>query len=165
MVDLSNGEVSTIAGDGSAGFMEGTGTTAKFNKPSGVAVDGGGFLYVTDYSNHRIRKINLSTRQTSTIAGASFTGLADGTGANARFFYPMAIAADGSGYLYVAEAGSTRVRKITISTGAVTTIAGSSIGYSDGAGTAAKFSSPAGIAVDATGNLYVGDRNNYRSGK
>nr|WP_254615922.1 hypothetical protein [Cupriavidus basilensis] len=97
----------------------------------------------------------------STLAGSTTSGSADGTGTAASFFVPSSVAADTSGNLYVADSGNAKIRKITPA-GVVTTLAGSGIeGFSNGAATAASFFAPYGVAVDAAGNVYVADMNNH----
>ncbi len=83
----TSGVVSTLAGSGTSGYTDGTGTSAKFNSPTGVAVDGAGNVYVADRSNHRIRKITASG-VVSTLAGSGTSGYTDGTGTSAKFSYP-----------------------------------------------------------------------------
>ena len=150
--------VSTLAGSAS-GYTDGTGTSAKFNYPSGVAVDGAGNVYVADYNNHRIRKITTSG-VVSTLAGSTY-GYTDGTGTSAKFKYPYGVAVDGAGNVYVADRYNHRIRKITAS-GVVSTLAGSTQGYTDGTGTSAQFAYPFGVAVDGAGNVYVADESNHR---
>ncbi len=158
---ISTLAVTTIAGSaGTYGSADGTGTAATFNYPFGITTDGTN-LYVTDYGNHTIRKIVLSTGAVTTIAGsAGAYGSADGTGAAATFYYPAGITTDGTN-LYVADYGNNTIRKIVISTLAVTTIAGSAgtYGSADGTGAAATFFYPFGITTDGT-NLYVTDYGN-----
>jgi hypothetical protein len=105
------GVVTTIAGSGTTGSSDGTGTNATFNYPTGVAVDSNGNVYVTDFYNHRIRKIT-STGIVTTVAGNS-EGYADGTGTNASFKYPWGIAVDSSGVIYVSDKDNHRIRKIS----------------------------------------------------
>ncbi|MEY2658996.1 MAG: Virginiamycin lyase [Pseudomonadota bacterium] len=155
------GEVSTLAGVAlTMGYLDGTGGTAKFNSPSGVAVDTSGYVYVADYDNHLIRKIS-PTGVVSTLAGIGGTsGSANGSGGSATFNNPTGIAIDANGTLYVAEQTNHRVRKIS-PLGVVSTLAGvGSAGHVDGTGETAIFDSPSGIAVDTSGNLYVGDKSN-----
>ncbi len=154
----ASGVVSTLAGSAS-GYTDGTGTSAKFKNPTGVAVDGAGNVYVADYNNHGIRKITTSG-VVSTLAGITY-GYTDGTGTSAKFKNPYGVAVDGAGNVYVADRDNHRIRKITTS-GVVSTLAGSSQGYTDGTGTSAQFAYPFGVAVDGTGNVYVADESNHR---
>jgi sugar lactone lactonase YvrE len=156
------GVVTTLAGTAgvSAGYADGAGASARFNSPSGVAVDPEGNLYVTDTNNSTIRKITPSGL-VSTLAGdPNSGGTADGTGSAAQFNYPFGIALDGSGNAYVGDGGNNTIRKVTPS-GVVTTLAGSpdTIYYygQDGTGAAARFDGPRGIAVDAAGDVYIAD--------
>jgi sugar lactone lactonase YvrE len=147
--------VSTLAGSGAEDFADGTGVAAKFRQPHGIALDGSGNLYVADTDNHRIRKIVIATGVVTTLAGSGTGGYADGTGTAAQFNYPNGIAVHSSGNVYVADSANNRIRKITPA-GEVSTFAGSGTsGYADGTGTAAKFNSPSGVAVDSSGNVYV----------
>ena len=95
-------EVSTLAGTGSSGSADGTGTAASFYRPYGVAVDGSGNVYVADRNNDLIRKIT-SAGVVTTLAGRGSQGSADGTGTAASFYYPNGVAVDGSGNVYVAD--------------------------------------------------------------
>ncbi|MCE7992289.1 MAG: T9SS type A sorting domain-containing protein [Roseivirga sp.] len=155
-----DGTVSTVAG-GNNGFQDGTGTDAQFNVPNGITVDQSGNLFVADQLNHSIRMIT-PVGVVTTIAGSINAGFADGTGSAASFNSPSGIAVDASGNLYVADQLNHSIRKIT-ATGVVSTIAGSGTsGFADGTGTSALFAGPFGIAMDRSGNLYVGDENNNR---
>ncbi|MCI2228835.1 Ig-like domain-containing protein, partial [Polaribacter sp. MSW13] len=153
--------VSTLAGSGTGDFSDGTGTAAQFKFPQGVAIDASGTIYVADSGNRRIRKITPAGVVT-TLAGGTI-GSADGTGTAAQFKYPVGIAIDASGIIYVSDADAGNIRKITPE-GVVTTLAGGKGAYSfaDGIGTEAGFNQPNGIAVDAAGNLYVADSQNHR---
>jgi sugar lactone lactonase YvrE len=155
------GVVTTLAGSIMPGSSNGTGSAAKFNHPTGIAVDASGNIYVGDSGNNMIRKITPAGVVT-TFAGSGIEGSSDGTGTAASFFGPHGVAIDALGNVYVADTGNDMIRKITPA-GLVTTLAGSgSFGYSDGTGTAAQFNSPTGIAVDASGNVYVADQFNHR---
>lgn len=153
------GTVSTLAGTaGSSGTSNGTGAAARFSGPAGVAMGPGGVLYVADNGNHSIRKIT-STGVVTTFAGSNgFAGSTNGTGSAARFNNPRGVAFDASGNLYVADYGNHIIRKIT-STGIVTTIAGAAgtPGSTNANGALARFNFPWGIAVDASGNVFVSD--------
>ena len=153
--------VSTLAGlSGSfGGFANGTVAAAKFNSPTGITTDASGNIYVADASNHKIRKITPEGVVT-TFAGST-AGFADGIGTAAQFDYPHHIAIDTSGNLYVTDHNNHKIRKITPE-GVVTTFAGRYRSFADGLGTAAYFTSPTGITIDTSGNLYVVDYQNYR---
>ena len=158
----ATGAVTTIAGTaGTAGSSDGTGAAATFSAPHGIVTDGTN-LYVADIDNHTIRKIVIATGAVTTIAGtAGAGGSSDGTGAAARFYFPIAITTDGTN-LYVAEMLNHTIRRIVISTGAVTTVAGTAgtSGSTDGIGPAARFFAPQGITVSGT-TLYVSDTGNH----
>ena len=159
--DPTTGVVTTLAGSGTAGYADGTGTAAQFNLPTGVACDGSGNVYVADYGNHRIRRIVAATGAVSTLAGGT-RGYVDGTGTAAQFNLPTGVACDGSGNVYVADYGNQCIRKIVVATGAVTTLAGSvTQGSADGTGSAAQFTYPSGVAWDGSGNVYVADNGNH----
>jgi sugar lactone lactonase YvrE len=155
------GVVTTLAGSGARGSADGAGAAATFALPLGVGVDLSGNVYVGDADNNNIRKITPAGVVT-TFAGSGARGSADGTGTAATFNYPEGVAVDLSGTVYVSDVGNYKVRKITPA-GVVTTFAGSGApGSADGTGTAATFDGPAGLAVDAAGNLYVADFNNNK---
>ncbi len=152
--------VTTFAGSIAGGYADGTGTGASFDTPSAIAIDAQGNMYVSDSFNNRIRKITPAGVAT-TIAGNGTPGYADGAAANAEFYGPQGIALDGHGNLFVADYGNNMIREISAA-GIVSTIAGNgTAGYVDGAATTlAEFSSPAGVALDGSGNIYVADFNN-----
>ncbi len=153
---LPDGTVTTFAGNASQGHTDGVGTAATFNAPIGVAVDGAGNVYIADEGNNMIRKITPGGVVT-TLAGSGTAGSGNGAGSAATFNRPYGVAADAVGNVYVADEGNNVIRKITPD-GIVTTFAGSGAsGSADGAGTAASFFDPEGIAIDAAGNLYIGD--------
>jgi len=157
-VVISSLQRSTIAGTGSSGSADhSTGTSASFNEPRGITTDGTN-LYVTDYANHKIRKIVISTGAVSTLAGSGTAGSTDhSTGTSATFNNPAGITTDGTN-LYVTEYTGRKIRKIVISSGVVTTIAGTGDqGNSDHTtGTSATFNGPWGITTDGI-YLYVSE--------
>ena len=155
----SAGVVSTFAG-GSSGFADGIGSNAQFNSPQGIVVDSLGNVFVADSGNHRIRSITAAG-QVSTLAGQSTSGTIDDSGTSARFNTPTGIAIDSLRNLYVTDKNSHRIRKVTAQ-GGVSTLAGSTSGFTNDTGTSAQFNSPVGIAVDSTGTLYVADTGNHR---
>jgi len=159
----AGGVVSTLAGlPGNYGSADGSGASARFYGPAGLAADGAGNVYVADYLNQTVRKLTPAG-VVSTLAGlAGSYGSADGTNSGARFWGPVAVAAVGTNNatLYVADADNGTIRQIT-ATGVVTTLAGSaSTGSTDGTGSAARFYWPGGAAVDIAGNVYVADTQN-----
>lgn len=157
--DLSS--ITPIAGGSTFGSADGAGAVATFKQPQGLAIDGAGNIYVADTLNHTLRRI-ASDGAVSTIAGlAGSSGSSDGNGNAARFNSPYAIAIGPDGDLYVADAGNHLIRRVT-SAGGVTTYAGSTQGFADGAATAAQFNSPRGIAVAANGDVLVSDTLNHR---
>ena len=157
---ISSGEVTTIAGTGAACYnlsdCDGTGILAKMNNPKGITTDGTN-LYWSEYNNHTIRKMVLSSGVVTTLAGTtSAPGTSNGTGTAARFEKPYGLTTDGTN-LYVADETNNMIRKIVISTGLVSTVAGSTTrGGADLSGTNASFHSPKGITMDAT-HLYVAE--------
>jgi hypothetical protein len=166
-IEINNANVTTLAGQpGNAGYADGPGAEALFNQPWGVGVDSGGNVYVGDTVNNMIRKIDTSTNVTTLAGSPGVAGSADGTGTNALFYYPYQVAVDSAGNVYVADTDNSTIRRITPA-GVVTTLGGSPgvLGSADGVGSAARFSSPTGVAVDSAGNLYVGDLSNDRISK
>ncbi|MCL2809057.1 MAG: chitobiase/beta-hexosaminidase C-terminal domain-containing protein [Treponema sp.] len=160
------GVVSTLAGTGTEGFTDGEKGTAQFKSPCGIAVDSEGNIYVADTLNNRIRKITPQGI-VSTLAGNGTDGLNDGAGSTALFFSPTDLTIDLEGYIYVADMGNHRIRKITPQ-GEVSTFAGTGDvgfgygGFHNGLGHTARFDSPHGVAVDLEGNIYVADSLNNR---
>ena len=162
------GVVSTLAGNGTAAFADGTGTGAKFDFPVGVAVYVNGDVLVADTNNLRIRKVTPGGVVT-TLAGSGSAAFADGTGAAASFYAPYAVAADTSGNVFVGD--SARIRKVN-PLGVVSTLAGFCVvpsrgsgcigGFSNGVGTNALFGNLFGVAVDANGYVVVADEGNSR---
>ncbi len=151
---------------GQPGSADGTGPAALFNDPEGVAVDSSGNIYVADTGNDTIRKMTpAESVPTLTWGTPGQPGSADGTGTAALFNRPEGVAVDGAGNVYVADTGNDTIRKITVTpemAGVVTTLAGTpgQAGSADGTGSAARFDSPEGVAVDGAGNVYVADTGN-----
>jgi sugar lactone lactonase YvrE len=160
---------STFVGSGTAGYADGVGSLAMFNVVylGGIAMDAAGNLIVGDQMNHRVRKVTpagvVTTLAGSGIGSGTFSGAyADGTGTSASFFYANGVTLDSAGNVYLCDGGNQRIRMITPS-GSVTTFAGSgTAGWADGVGTAARFNFPDGIAVDSSGNFYVGEETGNR---
>ena len=155
------GVVTTLAGDGSYGSTDATGTNASFSLPQGVAVDSSGNVYVAEWAGNKIRKVTAAGVVT-TFAGSGQGGSTDATGTNASFYNPYGVAVDSGGNVYVADAANNKIRKVTAA-GIVTTFAGSGQGcFIDATGTNASFYSPSGVAVDSGGNIYVADSQNNK---
>ncbi len=151
------GDVSTFAGDGTAAYLDGTGTAARFWGPKYLTFGpDGSTLYVSDLLNRRVRMISAAGEVT-TLAG-SMAGYADGTGTNAQFSQPNGIAVDLTGTVFLADASTRVIRKITPA-GVVSLLAGirDVSGYVNNVLTLAKFMTPVGVAADFSGNVYVAD--------
>jgi sugar lactone lactonase YvrE len=159
----STGVVTTIAGTaGTSGLVDGTASAARFQGPQGLVLDSSGNLYVADTNNNAIRKLALASGAVSTVAGQTgVIGNADGPGVLAQFNFPCGIGIDATGNLYVADTDNHTLRKIAPS-GAVSTLAGLAgiSGSPDGAGTAARFNYPTGVAANSAGDVYLADTNN-----
>ena len=196
-VTVSTGDIITIAGSGGTGTTSGgfsgdgeVATSALLKQPQGIALDSSGILscahlcfkipscnfsvsftvgnlYIADAGNQRIRKVTVTTDIITTIAG---TGTSSYSGDNnaatsATLNNPFSLAIDSSGNVYIADVGNHRIRKVTISTGVITTIAGtgaSSYSGDNSAATAATLNTPRGVDVDLLGNVYIADQNNHR---
>jgi sugar lactone lactonase YvrE/predicted SpoU family rRNA methylase len=151
----NTGAVTTLAGSGAAGHADGTGSAASFNEPFGVSFNFAGALYVDDYQNESLRTVTTAGVVSTTL---SAIGTSDGTGSAALFNAPYGVAVDSTGAnIYVADTGSNEIRVIS-QAGVVTTLAGNpTAGHADGTGALAGFSAPRGVAVDASGSVYVAD--------
>ncbi|HVX96042.1 MAG TPA: hypothetical protein VHK47_14115 [Polyangia bacterium] len=162
-MSIATGALTHIAGspDGLQDFMDGTGPAALFNGAGGLALDGKGAIYVADAGNQVIRKVVLATGVVTTVAGyPRQAGWSEGTGEEAHFKGATDVAYDATtGALYVADLGNCSLRRVDVSTGAVSTLAGdhSSCGIKDGTGKGAGFDLVAALALDGKGNLYAGD--------
>jgi sugar lactone lactonase YvrE len=166
-VDLGAASETVVAGNGLAGFSGdgGRATAARLNTPNGVASDAAGNVYIADYSNHRVRRVDPGGTVV-TVAGTGSPGFGgDGGPATAALLNgPMSLALDAAGNLYIADTYNQRIRKVDTS-GIITTVAGSGsrgFGGDGGAATAAQLKDPGAVAVDASGTLYIADTNNYR---
>ncbi|WOV93401.1 MAG: DUF5011 domain-containing protein [Candidatus Nitrosoabyssus spongiisocia] len=157
----SNGTVSTYAGTGVSGSLDGPALNATFRYPFGLELDSSGNLYAADFSNHKIRII-YSNGTVSTFAGTGGHGSLDGPALNATFHYPIGLELDSSGNLYVTDTGNNKIR-IIYSNGTVSTFAGTGArGSLDGPALNATFRYPFGLELDSSGNLYVSTYTNIR---
>ena len=185
-IAAASGIITTIAGSGVSGYSGdgGAATSATMTTPVGIAIDGSGNLYFADTLSDCIRKVPLSTGVITTVAGIcdndGYAGMGGysgdgGQATSAKLFLPMSVAVDAAGNLYIADSSNLVVRKVTVSTGIITTFAGSctiinngfcgSVGaYSGdgGAATSAKMNYPTSVAVDGSGNVYIADSGNHR---
>ena len=171
-ITASTGVISTVAGNGTQAYGgdNSLATLANLTRPSGVAVDGLGNIYIADSKNHRIRKVTATTGIISTVAGSETGGFGgyggdDSAATSAKLKDPQGVAVDGSGNIYIADASNHRIRKVTASTGIITTVAGSgTLGFAgDGnAANLARLNNPIGVTVDGNGNIYIADANNHR---
>lgn len=165
-----SGKILTVAGGGTSGppFVENIDAlNMVLTEPTSVAIDLSGNLYIADLYQSRVYKVHSVTRQTSTVAGGSVEGFSGDNipAATAALYRPFGVAVDAAGNVYIADTRNSRVRKVSAATGLISTVAGTGIhGYNgDGiAATSAQLNSPAGVAIDTGGNLYIGDSNNGR---
>jgi uncharacterized protein (TIGR03437 family) len=167
---VSNGVITTVAGNGTEGFSgdNGPATSAQLDLPSGIAVNAAGDLYIADLNNQRIRKV--SNGVITTVAGNGAWGYGNGgfsgdrgPATTAQLYNPDGVAVDSAGNLYIADLGNERIRKV--SNGVITTVAGNGTGsYSGDSGpaTSAGLNGPSSVAMDSTGNLYIADASNDR---
>ena len=158
---VSGGQVTSFAGDGTQGIVNGIGEKARFKVPYMLAADASSNAYILDNDNPQVRKISRDANVTL-YAGTSEIGFADGAVATAKFGQNFGILVDPLGNVIVVDAYNNRIRKISLD-GQVTTIGGSGTqGYFDGNAAMARFSQPTGIAIDNEGNIYIADLGNYR---
>ncbi len=160
--------VTTIGGDGTHGYSGdgGPAVFASFNTPTSIVRDAAGNIYVNDQDNHCVRKINVATGIISTIAGTGYHGSGGdgGPATNAQLHANWGIAIDGANNIYIADQTNYRIRRVSPS-GIITNFAGTGIPGDSGDGgpaLSAQFERPIGIAVDAAGNVYVGDDNTHK---
>lgn len=160
-VNLSTGVITTFAGTGTSGFVNGAAATAQFNAPTGIAFNGG-TLFVADRSNNAIRSISGGT--VATVAGTGALGFTDGPAATAQFRLPSDIAFDRNGDMYIADRSNNRIR--VLSGGNVSTFIGDGTAAFSGDGSttfpAGQVATPTSVAFDAAGNIYVADHLNNR---
>ncbi len=158
---LSGGVVSTVAGSGTGGYLDGAPTSAQFYRPNSVDIDSAGVIYVADGSNRRIRTI-AKDGTVGTFAGSGTAGGADGAASSASFVTPSCVRVAPSGAVWVVDAGGFTVRRIY--QGNVSTVAGlyNTTGTADGTGSMARFTRPWGCSIDQSGNLLVSDSYAFR---
>ncbi|TAE19295.1 MAG: hypothetical protein EAZ95_02210 [Bacteroidetes bacterium] len=156
----TSGVVTTVAGGSGAGFVNGTGTGAKFSFPAGIDLDLNGDILVADRLNHSIRRVT-PTGVVTTVAGTGVAGNTVGATSSAQFNFPNEVVMSAFGKMYVADGGNNRIKEIDGTT--VAHYAGDgTVGYQEGTALNARFSTPVGISEDPSGRLYVTDRLNVR---
>lgn len=161
---FSQHQVSTTAGS-SQGYQDGTTTSARFSAPTDACISPDGqSIYIADYSGNRIRKINRSTNQVTTLAGNGTMGSTDGVGTSAKFSYPSGLAISSNGQiLYIADNGNSLIRKLDLSNNSVTTIAGDgNFSHSDNTNALqASFNQPTDLALRGDTVLFISDTENH----
>ncbi len=168
-VDAVTKIITTVAGNGSYGFSGdgGDARNASLYYPYGVSVDSAGNIYISDFYNSRIRKVDAATKIITTVAGNGSYGFSGdgGDSRNAGLYYPYGVSVDSAGNIYIADYGNNRVRKVDAATKIITTVAGNgSYGYRGDGGDArnASLYYPYGVSVDSAGNIYISDFYNNR---
>lgn len=163
-IDLTTNTVSTLAGaGGTGGFVDGQGAVAKFDAPTGIAVDDDLNVYVADAANHAIRKISPTGKVVTLVGNNKEAGIVDGTWPNARVNRPTSVCMGKDGFLYTADRYGQRIRKINVNTGEIVTIAGTGGSTNttgailDGEVMKARFNNPWGIDIDKHGTIYVSE--------
>ncbi len=154
------GQVSTLAGTGKAGFKDGPRLEAQFRDPSGLAIRADGTIYIADTGNHRIRQLSVAGTVV-TLAGSGRGGSRDGIGLLAQFDTPTDVTLDDKNRVWVADQGNHSIRQIT-PTGQVTTLVGHQAGFQDGELDQAQLNQPTALSMDTTGTLWIADQLNHR---
>ena len=157
-----SGYVTTFAGSGALSSVDGNGTAASFYYPFGIVVDQNDQIFISDSSGNRIRKMTTAG-QVTTFAGSGAASFANGQGTSAAFSRPYGIALSSNGFIYVADFTNNRVRKVSISTGIVSTVVGTgSTVFADGIGSVATVRELQGVGVSPNGTLYVAETGIHR---
>ena len=161
--------IATTAGNGTAGYLgdNGPATAAELSAPTGVALDGKGDVFIADQSNNVVRELNLITGKITTVAGNGTAGFSgdNGPATAAELKNPSAVAVDANGDLFIADTGNNRIREVNLASGIITTFAGPGrvLHLGDGGlASAADLSQPSGVAVDASGDVFIADTSENR---
>ncbi len=167
-VNIATGVITTIAGNGIAGFSGdgGAATSAELDDPHAVALDSAGDVFIADTTNQVIREVSAATHEITTVAGqpglASYTG-DGGAATSAGLNLPEGVAVDSEGNIFIADTGNSVIRKVSAASGEISTVAGTGgtgLTGNGGSATAALLNAPTGVAVDLAGNLFIADSNN-----
>jgi sugar lactone lactonase YvrE len=166
-INAATGLITTIAGNGSYGYTgdNGLATAAEFSNPNSVAVDANGNIYIADYGNSCVRRINSTSGIVTTVAGTGTTGFSGdgGLATQALLNSPSGVLIGADGNLIISDTYNQRIRKVDLSTGIITTIAGSgTFGFHDDAALLAQLNVPQGLAKDAAGNIFFSEYVNRR---
>ena len=161
---IAAGVVSTVAGSGVRGYLDGPAANARFWSPTGLATDAAGNVYIADNVGQRVRKFDPTTNTVSTLVGAGVAGYVDGPLAVARVSNPYKLSYNApEDALYLLDRGNARVRKINLRTATISTVAGSGqVGFTDGPALSARFNLPFGLAQTSSTELLIADTNNHR---
>ncbi len=160
-INLGTSAVSTFAGTGTLGLVNGPAASAEFNGTAAIALDKQGNLFISDEENQVIREVTAAGNVITVAGTPGVIGLNNGPAATATFYHPDGIAIDANGDLYIADNQNQVIRKITMSTGMVSTYAGTgAVGLNNGAVATATFNSPYGLTLDGNGDLYVAEPGN-----
>ncbi len=166
-IDKTTGIVSTVAGSGAGGYGgdNGPATTANMERPSGICMDPAGNIFIADYGNHRIRRVDAVTNIITTFAGDGTAGSSgdDGLAIAAKLNYPNSVCSDSAGNIFISDFGNNRIRKVNAVSGIITNIAGTgTAGYTGDGGlpTLAKLRGPNAVHINRLGNLYISDEGN-----
>ncbi len=168
-VDHATGIITVVAGNGMPGYLgdNGLATNSQLNDPNKIAFDASYNLYISDNNNYRVRRVDQATGIITTIAGNGTSGFSgdNGLAINAQLSSALGIAFDSFGNLFIADGSNNRIRKVDLSSGIITTVAGNgTYGFfgDSGQATAAELAFPVGVSFDSMGNMYISDAGNQR---
>ncbi|MGO8792744.1 MAG: choice-of-anchor D domain-containing protein [Terriglobia bacterium] len=164
-VDAETGTITTLAGNGVAGYGGdgGPAVSASLNWPQGVAVDDQGNLFIGDEKNHRVRRVDATTGVITTVAGNGQSGFrGEGQVATSASLHPVGLAVDRHGDLFIADAGNHRILRVDSKSGILASVAGGGSGGDNGPATEATLAAPTGVATDGSGNVFIAEMESQR---